>query len=83
MSGQCIRGSRVEQVFCSAPWPLVRRRGETRLDRVGEDVLDGVAQVIVVTDDGRREAIAEEMAAAAVTTVELLRVNAVHALHAV
>src|SRR5436190_17009998 len=53
MSGQCIRGSRVEQVFYSAPGPLVRRAGKTRLDRVGEDVLDGVAQVIVVTDDGR------------------------------
>jgi hypothetical protein len=82
MSVQCIRGLRVEQVFCSAPRPVVRPRDEAGFHRVREDVLDRVSEVFVVLDDGRRETVAEQVSLTFVPTVELLRVDPVHALHA-
>src|SRR5213080_225533 len=82
MSVQCIRGLRVEQVFCSAPRPVLDMRDEARFHRVRQDVFDRVSEVLVVLDDGRGETVAEQMPFAAVPTVELLRVDAVHALHA-
>jgi len=57
-------------------------RDEARFHRVREDVLDSVSEVLVVLDDGRGETVAEQVSLAAVPTVELLRVDAVHALHA-
>jgi len=81
MSVQCIGVLSVEQVFCSAPRPVLGKAGEVRRDRVREHVLDRVAEVVVVHDDGRGEAVAEEMSATRMAPVELLRVRAVHALH--
>src|SRR5438093_1252906 len=82
MSGQCIRGSLGEQVFCSTPRPLLGRGRETGLDGIREHVRDRVVKVVLVLDDRGREAVAEEVAAAAVPAVELLRIDAVHTLHA-
>jgi hypothetical protein len=81
MSVQCIGGDRVEQVFGAGPRPLLRSAHETRGDRVREDVLERVPQMLVVADHRRGEAVAEEVSLAAVATVELLRVDAVHPLH--
>jgi hypothetical protein len=69
-------------VFCSAPRPVFDAGDEARCDRVREDVLDRVSEVLVVLDDGRGETVAEQVPLAAVPTVELLCVDAVHALHA-
>jgi hypothetical protein len=56
---------------------------QSRSDRVLEDVLDGLGEVVVVFYDPGREALAEEMAPALVAAVEGLRVDAVEAVHAV
>jgi hypothetical protein len=81
MSAQCIRVLGVEQVFAAAPRPLLREVAEAGRDRVGKHVRDRVSEVVVVEDNRRGEAVAEEVAVPVVPAVELLRVRAVHALH--
>src|SRR5438132_8561028 len=61
ISGQCIDGSRVEQVFPSAPRPVVGSCSEACLHWVVQDVVDGVSQVLLVADEPRREPVAEEV----------------------
>jgi hypothetical protein len=56
---------------------------QARPDRVLEDVLDRLGEVVVVLDDPRGEALAEEVAPALVAAVEGLCVDAVEAAHAV
>src|SRR5438105_11701195 len=73
MAGQCIRGLPVEQVFCSAPRPVLDFRDQPCSHRVREHVLDRVPEVLVVLDEGRGEAVAEEVSPADVPAVELLR----------
>jgi len=58
-------------------------RCEAGTDCVLEDVLDRPGQVLVVLDEPRREAVAEEVAPAPVAAVERLRVGSVEALQAV
>jgi hypothetical protein len=56
---------------------------QARPDRVLEDVLDRVGEVVVVLDDPGGKALAEQVAPALVAPVEGLRVDAVEAAHAV
>jgi hypothetical protein len=81
MSVQCIRAFSIEQVFATAPRPVVRMRYEARFDGVREHVLDRVPEVLVVADYRRGEPVAEEVALPGVSPIELLRVDAVHPLH--
>jgi len=65
-----------------APGPLAGVRAEARADRIPEDVLDSVPVVLLVADDPAGEAVAPEVAPAAVAGVELLRMDPVQALKA-
>ena len=57
--------------------------GEAGADGVLADVVDRLRQVLVAVDDAGREAVAEEVAGAAVLPVEALRVDAVEPAEAV
>jgi hypothetical protein len=67
----------------AAPRPLLGVVAEAGANRVVQDVLDGVRQVVVVPCDPGREPVAEEVSAPAVSLVEALGVDAVQAVHAV
>jgi len=72
---------RVEQVFDTTPPPLLRQVAEAGRDRVGEHVPDRIPEVVVVEDDRRGEAVAEEVAVPVMPAVERLGMSAVHPLH--
>jgi hypothetical protein len=61
----------------AAPGAVFRAFDESRSHRVVEDVVDRPLEVILVVDDPRREALAEERALAFVPCVVLARVVAV------
>jgi hypothetical protein len=65
----------------AAPGPLLGARTEARAHGIRKDVVDRRGQVLVAVDDPRGVAIAEQMAAALVPSVEGERVGSVQPLH--
>jgi hypothetical protein len=71
------------QVSDGGPRPLFGVVDEARVDRVGPDVFERSAVVILVLDDVGGEAVAEQVALAFSMAVEALGVDAVEPLHPV
>ena len=66
----------------ATPGPLLGPRAETCAHGIREDIVDRRGQVLVAVDDPRGVAIAEQMSAALVPSVEGERVGSVQPLHA-
>src|SRR5712691_13230869 len=77
IAGQCNGGFSLEQVFASAPGPVARTLAEAGANRVVEDVVDRVLQVLFGVDDPACEPVAEDVPPAPMSAVEVLRVDAV------
>ena len=63
------------------PWPIHRIAADAGADRVQDDIADGLEEMLLGLDRGRREACLEQVPPMPVTLVEASCVHAVQAVH--